>query len=194
MSQPPTVTRPDTPFMDAVEQVLARLDQTIPQDFQGTVIAYLVGGVAVHVYTNWRTSQDIDATFSHRILVPRSIVVTYDDAGERRTVRLDPNYTDAIALLHPNWQDEAIPFERVGRIEMRVISPTDLAVAKIGRFQGNDIADIDQLARHGWIDADTVERRCLEALEYYVGGTEFIRHNIRDAVEMIREWQEINQD
>jgi hypothetical protein len=66
-----------------------------------------------------------------------------------------------------------------------VLSPLDLAVSKIGRWLGNDMSDIRQLAAAGLINAADVEARCNEALDYYIGNLEMIRYNLRDAFEVI---------
>lgn len=180
------VDLPGTPYMDAVLEILRRIDHSIPASFKGTVTTYLLGGVAVHIYTGWRVSKDVDATFSHRVLVPQALSVRYDDGGTHRTVRFDSNFTQVIALLHPDWEQDAIPLGIVGRFDFRVITPTDLAVSKVGRFAGNDADDIRELAAAGWLDADAVEARCREALDFYVGDTTMVRHNLDDALEAIR--------
>jgi hypothetical protein len=181
------VDPPKSPFMQAVEKVLTELDGLIPPSFTEVVDAYLVGGVAVHIHTAWRVSRDIDVKFSHRLLIREAPVVTYMDAGERKAVRLDTNYTDAIALVHPDWQDDAMECGKVGRIRMKVMTPTDLAVSKIGRFGDNDREDIRELARAGLLDADEVELRCNDALDYYIGDQTTIRYNLSDALEIIRQ-------
>ncbi len=180
------VDLPDTPYMDAVLEILRRIDGTIPENFRGTVTAYLLGGAAVHIHTGWRVSKDVDATFSHRILMPQSLSVRYDDDGIHRTVRFDNNFTAVIALLHPDWEKDAIPLGTVGRFALQVITPTDLAVSKVGRFAGNDADDIRELALAGRLDADAVKARCLEALDFYVGDTTMVMHNLADALDVIR--------
>lgn len=178
---------PSTPFMKAVTDILRQLDATtIPEGFRGIVDALLVGGVAVHVYTQYRVSGDLDAVFSHRLLIPKAPVVFYEYEGKKEAVRFDNNYTEVLALMHPDWRDDAIEADKVGRIQIKVISPLDLAVSKVGRLADNDRMDIAELASGGLIDADALEQRCNEALDYYVGAPNFIKYNIRDAVEIVR--------
>ena len=69
---------------------------------------------------------------------------------------------------------------------MKVISRTDLAVSKIGRFADRDREDIGTLAGMGLIDADRVRRRAEEALDDFVGDPIWVRHNLTDALELIR--------
>lgn len=96
------VSKPVTPFMQSVEEVLRRVDANIAPGFLGTVDAYLVGGVAVHVYTGWRVSKDVDVAFSHR-LVLAPVTVAYVEDGAKKAVRLDTNFTDALGLFHCDW-------------------------------------------------------------------------------------------
>jgi hypothetical protein len=58
---------------------------------------------------------------------------------------------DAVALTLPGV-DPAV-------LEVRVLTATDLAVSKIGRFSEQDRADIAALARAGRIKADALRRR-----------------------------------
>lgn len=61
------VNRPSTPFMDAVDELLWRISDAISESFKGRVEAVLVGGAAVHTYTQSRPSKHLDARFSHRM-------------------------------------------------------------------------------------------------------------------------------
>lgn len=60
-----------TPFLSAVAELLRRIEETIPAAYQHSIEVILVGGVAVHVWTNVRTSADAKAVFSHRMIFPR---------------------------------------------------------------------------------------------------------------------------
>ncbi len=183
----PLVTRPQTPFMDAVDQIILKISETIDPSFKGDVRIILVGGVAVHVYTTSRVSNDLDAKFSHRIILPENLVVRFTDNGVDKAVSFDQNYTEAIALLHPDCWKDVWRGWTVGRISVDVISPVDLAVSKIGRWLGNDQDDVRALAEACLITAEDVEHRCHEALDYYIGNLEMVRYNLRDALETIRE-------
>lgn len=82
--------------------------------------------------------------------------------------------------------EDAAELGDIGRLKMRVISPVDLAVSKIGRFLGNDEQDIAELAKAGLLSPDDVERRCSEALRDYIGVPTLIQYNLRDALEIVR--------
>jgi len=71
-------------------------------------------------------------------------------------------------------------------LEIRLLSPVDLAVSKISRFSAQDRADLLALARHGLIGADAVRRRAMDALGGYVGSVDRIRTAIELAAELIQ--------
>lgn len=177
---------PSTPFATAVKDLIKAIDDTIPLSFRGTVTAYVVGGVATHIYTESRVSTDLDVKFDPPLLIAGDVSVTFENGGQQSYIRLDRNYTDIFAMMHPVWQRDAWDYEQIGRFVIKVISPLDLAVSKIARFAENDQKDIESLARSGLLDPDALEERCREALSYYVGDTTFVEINIRDTVEMVR--------
>jgi len=177
----------DTPFMKAVLSLFDDLDKSLPASFTGEIEATLVGGAAVHLHTGYRVSDDTEAIFSRKMLLPSDLVIHYVDAGgARKAVHLDTNYSSSIALLHPDYEQGAQAFVKRGRFKLKVLSPLDLAVTKIGRFLGNDADDIVALTRHGLLSADEVEERAREAIGYYIGDTTRVEYNLRDALELIR--------
>lgn len=176
------VQPPDTAFMEAATEVFRRLGTALgPLSVQ--VRAILVGGVAVHVYTRARVSADVDAIFSHRVLVPGDIVVSWDDAGHRRLLTFDPNFVHALALMHPDAERDALSLgvEVSAGLSLWVLTPTDLAIRKLARWHGRDQSDVEALARAGLLSAATVRARADEALRYYVGDPRWIRLNLDDA-------------
>jgi hypothetical protein len=70
-------------------------------------------------------------------------------------------------------------------LDVRVLTPVDLAVSKLGRFSDQDRADIAALARRGLVHASDLERRAMEALDTYVGDTQRVPGNIASAVKII---------
>src|SRR5688572_25933451 len=112
---------------------------------------YVAGGAAVHPYTGARVSKDVDAVFSHRIALPDDLEVAYRDAdGSARILFFDRNYNDTFALMHGDAQDDSRPLELadIGPdvLDVRLLSPTDLAVSKLARFSEQDREDIVTLA------------------------------------------------
>jgi hypothetical protein len=151
---------------------------------------YVAGGAALHFHTGERVSVDVDATFSRRIALPDGLDVAYrDEDGAARLLYFDRQYTDTLGLMHEDAQDDSIPLALEGIdpgvLDVRVLTPVDLAVSKLGRFSGQDRADIAALARRGLVDELNLEKRALAALEMYVGDTRRLRGSIASAVKII---------
>jgi hypothetical protein len=135
-------------------------------------------------------SDDADIAWSHRVPIPPDMglfsVEDPDEPGEVIIVTIDRGFTDTLGSFHPDWKKDSTEVAQVGDIVIHVISPLDLAVSKLARFVERDRDDIRSLAEAGLIKADAVAARAADALEYYIGDTTFIRHNVRDAVAEIR--------
>jgi hypothetical protein len=135
---------------------------------------YVAGGAALHLLTGARVSEDVDATFSKRVMLPGEIRVSYRDVdGRARVLYLDRNYNDTLGLLHEDAYHDSVPIDISGIdakvIDVRVLTPVDLAVSKLGRFSDQDRADIELLARRKLIDSTALRKRATEALQGYVG-------------------------
>ena len=151
---------------------------------------YIAGGAALHVHPRTRVSRDIDAAFSHRIALPDNLEVAYRDAdGAARLLYFDHNYNDSLALMHEDAYDDsqplALPGVDPGVLDVRLLSPLDLAVSKLGRFAGHDRDDIAALARHGLIEAVSLRQRAQAALTAYVGDTARVQNTIDIACRIV---------
>lgn len=151
---------------------------------------HVAGGAALHFYTGERVSRDIDAAFSRRIALPENLEVAYRDAdGAARLLYLDRQYSDTLALMHEDAYDDSRPLSLSGVdaavLEVRLLSPLDLAVTKLGRFSSQDRDDIAALARHKLIEAGSLRKRAQEALAGYVGDTARVQASIELAVRIV---------
>jgi hypothetical protein len=151
---------------------------------------YVAGGAALHLYTGERVSRDIDATFSHRIALPENLEVAYRDAdGAARLLYFDRQYNDTLGLLHEDAREDSAPLALEGIdssvLEVRLLSPLDLAVTKIGRFSSQDRDDIATLARCKLIGSAALRQRAEEALGGYVGETTRVQGSIDLAVRIV---------
>lgn len=141
----------------------------------GEITMYLAGGVAVSYYCQSRFTTDVDAFFSHRLLLNYSdlFVELTETSGEKSYLYLDSNYNQTLGPLHEDYEENAVPWLDVcdpsNAIALKVLSPLDLAVTKLGRFSDVDQDDILELASHGHFTADALKTHALEALSYYVG-------------------------
>lgn len=158
---------------------------------------YLAGGMAVHLYTADRVTTDVDAEFSARVLLPSDLMVevTMED-GTQQVIYFDTNYNSSFALMHEDYQDDAIPIDigGVNQVKVYVLAPVDLAVSKISRFWDNDKDDIKALVRAGLTTSEEIEQRATAALAGYVGGQEMVRLNLRDALIVARKAERAARD
>ena len=70
-------------------------------------------------------------------------------------------------------------------LEVRVLTPLDLAVSKLARFSDQDRADIELLAREKLVDARSLRKRAEEALGGYVGDVTSVRSSIELACALV---------
>ena len=143
----------------------------------------IAGGAALYLLTDERVSMDIDATFSRRVLFDKDIEVSYRDPdGRAALLYLDRNYNDTLGLMHEDAQDDServdLPGVDGNVLEVRVLTPLDLAVSKLSRFNDQDRGDIELLAREKRIDAKSLKTRAEEALGGYVGDVATVRTTI----------------
>lgn len=154
------------------------------------VHAYIAGGVAVNYHTGVRMSDDVDIAWSRRVAIPPDMqifeAVNPNDPTDVIFVTMDGEFDDYLGSFHPDWKNEAPEICQIGDIVLHVISPVDLAVSKIGRFQERDREDIEALAHFELISSQEVAARAAEAIDFYVGDTTFIQYNLRDAIALIK--------
>ena len=145
----------------------------------------IAGGMAIHLYTAARTTTDVDAEFSKRILLPADLVV---ETKEGNMLYLDASYNSTFALMHEDYQQDAVPVP-IGTDMMKVyvLSPLDLIVSKIARLSDPDKEDIQNMIHRFHISAEEIEKRAEEALGGYVGNTDYLRMNLREVLTMARQ-------
>ena len=185
---------PQREYVEAFGEIVARIERSIaagPARARRPVAMYVAGGAAQLFHTGARVSEDIDASFSHRILLPDDLEVAYVDAGGvARVLYFDRQYNETFALLHEDVHADSQPLAIKGVdptvIDVRVFAPVDLAVSKIARFAEHDQEDIRALARAGLITEGAVRRRAEEALGNYVGNLDRVRTSIDLAAELVR--------
>ena len=175
-------------FAKVVDRLTAQLPKQPPQ--AAPLRMYVAGGAALYLLTGVRVSEDIDAAFSRRLVLGEDIEISYRDAdGSARLLYLDRNYNDTLGLLHQDAYADSLPVRipgtEAGKMEVRILSPLDLAVTKIARFSEQDRADIELLAREGLIDANSLRRRAEAALQGYVGALDSVRTSIALACRLV---------
>lgn len=187
----------DPQLVAALAEIAHRISKTLP-DLREPITMYVAGGVAINLYTGYRATSDVDAFFSHRLLLPptEELIVAYEGAEGPRVVHFDAQYNPTLALLHPDYDKDAVAltggaFEDP-KIRLKLLSPVDLAVTKLSRWAGNDQEDIRELARLNLITGNELVQRAKGALDYYVGNTSMLQLNLRDAVALVNDMQRTN--
>jgi len=179
-------------YQRAFNEVVSRVQEQLKSSRPGAlpIRMYIAGGAALHLLTGERVTEDIDATFSARVLFREEIEVSYRDPdGRARLMYLDRNYNDTLGLLHEHAYDDSKPVTIAGidnnLVEVRVLTPVDLAVSKLARFTDQDRKDIELLARKKLVDATSVRKRAEEALQGHVGDATAVRTSIDIACRLI---------
>lgn len=172
-------------YLDAFREVVSRIANSLANVPRKTlpVRMYVAGGAAMYFHTGGRVSEDIDAVFSRRVALPEDLEVSYRDAdGLARFLYFDRQYNDTFGLLHEEAYDDSRPLALEGIdpsvIDVRLLSPLDLAVSKIARLSDPDRDDIARLAQFGLVKADSLRRRAEEALGGFVGDVERLKSSI----------------
>jgi len=188
--RPERHTRPE--YVAAFRELAARIQATLADVPRQAlpVRMYVAGGAALHFHTGSRVSADVDAVFSRRIALPENLDVAYrDEDGAARLLYFDRQYNDTLGLMHEDAQDDSLPLSLEGVdahvLDVRILTPLDLAVSKLGRYSMQDREDIVALAKLGLVEAEPLRCRALEALGGYVGDTARLRGTIDTAVEMV---------
>ena len=190
--RPDTAARPD--YIAAFQEIVKRITESLSDLPEKALPVKMVvaGGAALHFYTGERVSRDIDAAFSHRIVLPDDLEVSYRDADSAaRLLYFDRQYNDSLALIHEDAYDDSVPLTLTGvdnrTLDVRLLSALDLAVSKISRFSNQDREDIASLAKHGLISSDALRRRAQEAAGAYVGNLDSLQTSIRLACAIVED-------
>lgn len=158
----------------------------------------IAGGAALYLHTGERVTEDVDATFSRRVLFSSDIEVAYRDPdGRAALLYLDRNYNDTLGLMHEDADDDAlrVDIRDIDRkvLDVCVLTPLDLATSKLARFSDQDRDDILLLARRKLIDAKALRKRAEEALGGYVGNTTTVGSTLDIACRLVESTKPVKQ-
>ncbi len=183
-----------TNFVDAFKTMVGRIEESIKASGNKKLVLpvqmFVAGGAAAHFYTAKRMTDDVDATFSHRMLLPEDLEVSYRDTdGKARLLYFDRQYNDTFGLLHEHAYRDSRPLKLGGIdpkvVEVRLLSPVDLAVFKLARFAEHDQEDIKALAAEGLLNSKDLRKRAEEALKHYIGNPGPIKSSVTLACRLI---------
>ncbi len=189
-------SRADASFAGAFGQIVKRIDESLRKTPESAlpIKMFTFGGAAMHFYTGERFSNDIDATFSHRILLPDDLEFTCRSPdGAARLLYFDRQFSNAFSLLHEDAYDESVALELTdidsSILDVRLLSALDLAVSKISHLAGHDCDDIAALARHNLIESEALRRRAEEASKNYMGNLDRLKTSIELAAGIVADIQ-----
>lgn len=168
----------DPAYVEAFRSLVRRLVRSVGAGPKEPIDMYLAGGAAMHFYTGARMTDDVDAVFSRKLLVPSDLAVIYRDSeGKARSVFFDASYNESFALLHEDAHRDAarLRLDGIEGARVFVLQPVDLAVSKIARFAEIDRNDIRKLAEDGLITAKALRSRAEAALPGYIGYSDSVR-------------------
>lgn len=179
----------DPAYLEAFREVMKRLEKAFGPTRKPITVC-LAGGAAMHMYTGERVSKDIDAKIMARFIPPEGLEVSYRDGdGHARLLYFDTQYNDTFGLLHADAYDDALPLPLEGidskRMALRILTPLDLAVSKLARYETQDQDDLRALAKVGLIQAADLRRRAEEALPDYVGDIARVKTSIALAERLV---------
>ena len=182
----------DPAYWRAFAELMSRIEASLGKYKGPAVAVYVAGGAASHIYTGSRLSADIDATLGRRLLLPEDLQVMYKDQdGKHRTLYFDRQYNDTLGLMHDDAHADSVSIDVPGvnrkRLDVRVLSPVDLAVSKLARYADPDLEDIEALARAGLLESKELRQRAEEALMGYIGRVNDVRLSIDQACRMVDE-------
>lgn len=173
--------RADPAYVEAFKSLFQRLVRSAGVNPKEPLDAYVAGGAAMHFYTGARMTDDVDAAFNKKLLVPSDLAVIYRDSeGKPRSVYFDATYNESYALLHEDAHQDAVRLrlEGIEGARIFVLQPVDLAVSKLARFSEIDHKDILRLAEDGLITAKELRKRAEAALPGYVGNPDPVRTSL----------------
>jgi hypothetical protein len=181
--------RADPAYLEAFREVMKRLEDALGSPRRPVTVC-LAGGAAVHMYTGSRVSKDIDAKIMARFIPPEGLEVSYrDEKGHARLLYFDTQYNDTFGLLHADAYNDALPLPLEGidpgKMDLKILTPLDLAVSKLSRYETQDQEDIRALAEAGLFTGAELTNRAEEALPDYVGNLDRVKASIALAEKLV---------
>ncbi|MDB5806356.1 MAG: hypothetical protein JWN73_3678 [Betaproteobacteria bacterium] len=181
-------------YLDALRFLIGRIEEAVrpyAKRLPEPVRMYVAGGTCLAFYVNRRVSDDIDATFSRKIVLPEDLEATYMGAdGKPRLLYFDYQYNDTLGLMHQDAHEDSTRFPLPGidpkLVEIRLLAPLDLAVSKLSRYSEIDQGDIVALAEAGLFTEAQLRARAEDALIDYIGNVDTLKTTIELACGLVR--------
>jgi hypothetical protein len=187
-----------TPLAKAIFELFNDLALLIKENHRdlvaGSIRAYIFGGCAVHLYTNARGSNDLDAELiaTHKLDINSIILeldpVYFDDpeVGES-SLDFDTNFNIGLPSLSPNYKEDAIPLVSGDSVlHIFLVSAVDIAVSKLSRLAEDDLKDIIALYKTKRFSLEDFKRVANDAVNFSAT-PESLQSNVAYAISCIEE-------
>lgn len=179
-------------ILEAFDEVAEEVELNIENAMPGSCRAYVFGGAAIHIYTNARGSNDIDAEIqaSKKLDLEDIIIIYVDENGDQQSVYMDANFSTGISgMLAEDYEECAVPLmtDESASLHVYLISPLHLAVHKLDRLAEDDQNDIVALAKAGRITSDELLDKGMEVASYGIGLQSRLEGNVNYMVNQLRE-------
>jgi hypothetical protein len=116
----------------------------------GSVKAYVFGGCAIHLYTNARGSNDLDAELEaakklniESVILDLDPVYFDDPQSGPSSLDWDTSFNTGIPSLSSGYKSDTIPLVSGDNIlHVHLVNAVDIAVSKLSRLAPDDMSDI----------------------------------------------------
>ncbi len=185
-----------SPLGAAIIEMLERLVGDLGTRPAGSIRVYVFGGCAVHLLTQARGSNDLDAEISAMARYAQEVTesllsapIYYDDNGRQRALVFDPAFNTTLCPLHEDYPDRAIPLRGLTGdcpVHAYIASAADVAISKLGRYTRQDKADILALMRLGHWELDEFEQLATTAIQFCAIQSPTTAYNLREVLAELR--------
>jgi hypothetical protein len=157
-----------SPRSDVSRERIEEVLRAVGSEFHHPCRLYLSGGDGLVWRGLRRLTHDIDISYdvdpAHHDVLMRTIRETKD----RLDVNIEEAHPGDFVPLPPESAARAESVGRYGQVDVFLLDPYAVALAKLGRGHDQDIADIRSMLEHGVIAADALRRHFEAVLPEYV--------------------------
>jgi hypothetical protein len=166
-------------------QILHSFLQRLSQRYTGSGTLYLLGGCALCLLGNPRTTQDIDYMVEMQPEALSEFQSTMDDLAAEMHLDLEVVPLAEFIPLPPQAQERCRLVGHYGQLDVYLFDPYSIALSKIARGFETDLEDVLFMLRQGLIAFTELENHFNAILPYAVK-TDIIPSEFRDYFEEVR--------
>ena len=171
----------ETVTLDILQTFLRRLGER----FTGAGDLYLLGGSALCLLGNPRTTMDVDYTFEPDVASIEQFEATVAELADEMQLYADPVPIAEFVPLPPQAYERRRWVGRYGRLAVYVFDPYTIALSKIARGFEADLEDVMFMLHQGFIEFEELERH-FDSILPDASKADIIPGEFRDYFEEIR--------